>query len=333
MKSVVSFLAMAFIAFTPLRAALSDSSPKSVPIKDLATLKAYAISKVNWLSGGVAGQSVSGTYWFSVAYSVADGDPVAIAAALKKNKVTFSADPTETLAAFANWEIRSPDGTAWTAFYGDRDFKLVKDQAGAYQVPPDAGKLDDMEMGTIPFPVKGISNAKIVLKDDRGNTTGVYYFGDYGRVRDGYLLLSAEHVAQNGDLYLEYSDGSLAIYSASTGMQKAVGSASTGGFDTAVRGVRTVADNSVEIKYAASDDIVRAKYTADATVAVKFDTAIPLPLKVTVVEESAFKADPYTPGISFDPAKVQVSFKASAGKLYLILFSKTAPAIYSGGKG
>lgn len=328
-KNIIALIIL--VSCLPVWAAQSDGAPKEVPLASVAQLKAYAVTKINWLSGGISGQSISGTTWFSVPYSPADGDPVAIAAALKRNRLTFSVDPTERISSFANWEVRMPDGATWTAFYGQRDFSLVKAADGSYTVPAEAAKLDEMEFLRVPFPVANVSNAYIVVRDAAGNQTGTHNLGDYGNVRNGYLVLFSEYTNQNGELHIQFGDNSKTIYGLPGGKIKATTSASTNGFDTAPKGVRTLADNTLDIAFRAADEVIRARYLVESTVIVRFDPTVALPTKVNVVEESVFKADPNAPGLVFDPSKVPVTWKASAGKVYLVLFTKPSPPIYTGG--
>lgn len=334
MKLIVKFIALIIISFScsPLWAAQSDNAPKQVPIVSESQLKAYALTQINWLSGGISGQSVSNNSWFSTAYSIADGDPINIAAALKKNKLTFSLDPNELVSTFAGWEVRTADGVTYTAFHGQRDFKLTKAADGSYQVPTAATNIE-LQFGQVPFPVKNVSNAYIAMRDSNGNQSGTFYFSDYGMVRDGYLLLTSSITGQTGDLYIQFQDGSKAIYTLTTGKQTSTVNASADGFDTTIKGVRVLADNAIEIKYAVTDDVVRVKYTAAATVVVRFDQGVALPQKVSIIEESVLKADPTAIGSQFDPSKVPVTFNATSGRVYLILFFKQAQAITVIGKG
>jgi len=335
MKGIIAIVSLFIVSCLPLWATLADGAPKSVPLVSRAQLKAYALSQVNWLSGGISGQTVSGDgRYFSVPYAQADGDPVAIAAAVKVNKVTFSVDPTEKISTFANWEVRTPDGSSWGAFYGQRDFNLIKDASGNFQIPSNATTIDDMELGTVPFPIKGVNNAHIKLKNSAGFEGGTYSFGERGFVRNGYIILTSEHTAQNGELFVYFNDGSQAIYVLSDGKQKTMASVTAGGFSTAVKGVRTLPDNTVDITYGLTDEVVRVKYTLDTSIKVSFGVGVVLPLKVLVVEEKLFRADPNATGNSFDPSKDQVVMRVGVGKSYLILFVKPSPVIYTdNGKG
>lgn len=326
MKRIIAILFAFLVGFAQTWAAtLADNAPKTLPLADLATLMADALKKVNHGVGGVSGQSVSGTTWFSQPITTNNnGDPLAIAAFIKKQKLNYSVDPTEKLSHFVGWEIRTADGSSrHSAFWGEKDFSLVKDASGVWQVKAEDMKLTDMEFGYSLLEAKGLNNAYIVLRDKNGNVTGYYYFSDEGLAGNGYVALAAKHVGQTGDLYLGFNDGSKAIYSLTDGKVRSVTTvAPAEGLETSAKGVLVYADNSSDILVRQIDYVIRAKYTVETTVTVRFETGSKLPAAIKLVDADVFAADSNTPGVVYDPSKTAVSFKVPAGKTILLLVNR-----------
>lgn len=324
MKKLLALVTALIVSCLPSWAALADSASKQLPLADVATLKAYALTQVNHVSGGVQASSISGNTWFSVPFN-GDGTrnlPAALAAAVKKNSVTFTVDPTDRISSYAAWDIRLSDGSTWTAFWQQQDYSLIKNADGSYSLPPSATKLDSMEFGFVPFEIKGISGAAFHIKDEKGNTVDVYDFGLMGLVKNGYIVFRAEHAGQRGELHVQFIDGSKAIYT-STGIMKATTTATMSGFDTGAAGVRSLADNASEAVVKTTDDVLWAKYSVATILTVKFE-GTPLPAKVSIYTETAFRTNPSAPATwTIDPAKTPtVSFSAAAGNTYVIVVSR-----------
>lgn len=322
MKKVLIGLIAVFAGLTASFAQV----PSEIPLTP-EKFERWALGKINRVSGGVAGQSLSGNNRYYSAEYPSDGNTTNIAAAAKREsaKLAFESDPAEMLEIFSSWDIRMPDGNTWSPFFGgSKPFKPVKDPSGAYKIPTEALTVP-LRFGSAPFPFPGAVSGYMIIRDSAGNQIDYINLGGNekggGTISNGYIIISDFFFFRNGELYVQTGDGKQHIYALTGGIRRETVTVTTStGIDTSVEGHRSLPDNTVSIVYTATDKSLMVKYTVGTTVTIAVGPA-PLPTKITVVEKSAFDSKPVTGGTSFN-AKDPITFAAQAGQTFLIFLER-----------
>lgn len=316
----------------PTPSSTTSSVPKELPLTR-EKQQAYALNLVNWISGGVGGNSITGTSYFSGPVNQADGNPNNIAKVFKTYTLDYSVDPSEKLTHFAQWEMRMADGNTIALFHGYKDFNLVKDAKGNWTVPSEALKITNLTFQMVPIPFPGIQSGYIIVRDSAGNQINYINLNENGLIRDGYLYLGNVQPNSSGEMYITTSDGTRYVYGLSDGKLRSSNKVTATGMDVSDPTVRVLPDNTVSITCKSTDNVVRCLYTLDNNCVVLFDAGTTLPYNVIVVDKATFDANP-NGGTSYDPKKGSVNFKVKAGQTMLIIFEHGGSVIVgTGGKG
>lgn len=318
----------------------SSTAPNEVPLGSPEILKAYALTLVGQISVQVYGQSVSGDYYRFVDYPFIDADPERMAQVAGEIVLHFSATVDDGLTSYVSYNSRTiklsgPGGetsSSFNLFYGSRQFKLeyFKD---AWQVPKEAYQVE-LDLGQVPWIVSGMRNAYI-----ESDQTGYYNFrqhqGDYWLDR-GVIFLAKELTSRRGELTLHMQDGSKVIYDLGTGDRKATATVEAVGFRPTIKGIRSVPDNTTNIVYQDTDEIIRVATIGQSDVQVSFPSGLKrYPVKVYVIDTRYLVAFPDTEWREFNPyiEPVKFSFGDSAVLIRFEYPPEPQPPLNSGDRG
>lgn len=302
--------------------------PDYIPLVSEATLKAYALTLVNQIQGNLWSPSMSGTTYFSVAYTNHDADPNKMAQLASSQTMSVTFDQAERASAGLNYYAAmnySGYGSMWhQLFYCYTNF-FFENVGGVWKVPA-AAYTNVLQMGDyIPFPMgKAISYAYMELENENGDQIGSYEFRqNEGRINAdiGLLYLGKEQTAQTGKLYVNFRDGTKAIYDLRGGNQRPTVTSTVHGLIATIDGVRSLPDNTTNVVFKVGDEIVRGKYTTVSVVSVTFPPGhTKYPIGVYVVDAAAFAADPTMAWEFWNPFQAEVRFSTQANQTVLIRF-------------
>jgi len=302
------------------QAQMATNAPAFIPAST-NLLRAYALTIVDTISGGVSGAS-GGKEFYSVPYPYRDGNDVRMAYVSSAQAITFQAVPTNTLNAFANYNGTVTNMYGGTVgvnlFYGGTNFVLQKTSTG-YKVP-DYAKHPKLNLAyLIPFPVGNASWAHLEQYDSNGNIVNWFDLSDY--LHDGLLWLGQYMTdVPSTKLFLSYNDGSQAIYDMPSGKQIPQVSVSDTGFSSSVDGVRDVQDPT-NIVYAATDEIIHAAYSKSLNTSITFAPGQSrYPLAVYIIDLPTFAANPQATWSKVDPYSGPIAFAGAANTDYFIRF-------------
>ncbi|MDO8667807.1 MAG: hypothetical protein Q7K35_01780 [bacterium] len=314
------------------------TGPDKVPLASPKVLQAYALTLVGTIGVQVYGNSVSGDSYRWVDYPYEDADPDRMASIASSIELKFSATTDDQLTSWVSYNSRmftltDPDEnevtTAFGLFNGGKNFKLeyFKD---AWRVPTNAYAVE-LEVGQVPWVVPGMRNAYITTRDEKGNYTGYYDFrqqqGDYWLDR-GVIFLTEQLTSRRGDLTTILENGSKVVYDITSGWRKYSPTIKGSGFKPTIKGIRTVPDNTIDIVYRETDEIVRVAYTGDyhgsntfQNVFVEFPGELKrYPAKVFVIDTRLLALNPDAEWLEFNPYVEPVWFRMKVGQAVLIRF-------------
>ncbi len=297
------------------------TSPAQVPIMSIRTLKAYALSLVSSINGGIWGNSVTIDHRsFPIAYPHKDADVDHMASVAHSGVVRFSADPTEELQSeLSYYATTTVPNWSFQIFWGYTKFHLA--QVGDnWQVPQEAYKIDMHMSDWIPFKVPGIRNAYIITEDEFGNDKDYYSFRWDNRLNldEELLFIGSKHVSQKGKLYIEISDGSKIIYNLKDeGSRQEQVSPAVDGFQPSIVGVRSLPVNTISITLQEGDELVRVAYTTGFRVNVTFPQGLSrYPISVHVIDANQFANNPFLDWAEFNPFQ-PMTFNVAHGAILI----------------
>ncbi|MEK9177915.1 MAG: hypothetical protein AAB777_02220, partial [Patescibacteria group bacterium] len=180
-------------------------------------------------------------------------------------------------------------------------------------------------------PVSGISSATMEYKDENGNGRW-YSFDNDGRIdrEHGLIFLGHEHLDKVGRLFLDYRDGTKAIYDLATGQERPTVQTQPGYFDPSVDGVRTIRvsagiETKTFITVGPDDDVIDIITDSNSPTWVILDYIPHAPTAIYWIDTAAFVNNPLSEWN--DLSKVDVfQFDLEAGRDILLRFEREAPS-------
>lgn len=326
--------------------------PDKVPLASKASLEAYALTLVEDIRVQVWGRSVSDDNYRSAKYSYTDADPERMAYIASTQVLRFSAAIDDLLTSYVVYGSRAiefPDPnsstgfsqTSFPLFWGEKQFKLEAQKGDSWGVPADAYRIE-LNLDQVPWVVPGVRDAYIRTMDGT-NQTGFYSLRENNSywMNQGIIFLTTNMVSLNGELTLVMQNGSKFIYDLPIGGLKPTATVEAVGFRPTIKGIRTVPDNTTNIVYEVTDEIVRVAYPEETLATVSFPDGLGrYPIKVYIIDTTVLAADgPSAKWIEFNPYIKAVEFKAAANQAILIRFeyqteprplNNNAPRSYGG---
>lgn len=331
LKTVVALVVVALTG--SVVKAQTTTTPATVPMMSVGTLKAYALANVSSLSGQYYGDSVSSGSWLRIPYPHKDADPDHMASLLSEQVIEWSADPSELLGSYVSYGSTSIVPNSWfEMFSGSANFFLTK--VGEEWHVPAAGNQVRLQLGNwIPLRIQGVQDAYIVTQNADGYDTDYYNFRWDNRIdtERGYIILGRQLVNQRGKLYVSLNDGSKLVYDLrKEGDLIPAVAPEAGGLTPSIDGVRTVPENTTTIVFQDGDELVRAKYSLpiEQKVFVAFPPGLSrYPVAVYVVDADAFTANPFMDWAQFVVWKDIIVGAKRGSLLFRFEYDEPAPSL------
>ena len=316
------------------------SVPETVPLASVETLKAYALTMVRKVSVQVYGRSVSGKTYSQGEYNSTDADPNMMAKVASSLVLRFSATTDDIITSYVAYEtgsirvrdFESDSGyseTAFSLFWGSKEFKLEQGKGGVWQIPNEAYSVE-VDFYQVPLIIPGMSDANIVTEDAEGNQNGYLNLqnGNNYWFDRGVLLLTKEMTGRKGKLVITMKDNSRVIYNLLNGEKVPVVEVESFGFKPIVKGVRSVPENTANIVFEDGDSLIRTSYSKDMWSEVTFPSGLErYPIKVSVIYTKVLAENPQAEWMEFNPYTTPVKFRIQVGQAIFIRFDYPSKAL------